>query len=145
MVLTRILLHLIFSTKDRAAIITPEIEPDLFAYIGGICRDCESPLLVAGGMPDHVHLLVSLSKNRAVSDLLMQVKRGSSKWIKPHVTDFAWQDGYGAFSIGESGLAQTTAYILNQKHHHRHRTFKEELLQFLQRYGMEYDERYIWS
>lgn len=146
--LTRLLVHLIFSTKDRIPLIPCELEPDLYSYLGGICRDCDSPLLVAGGMPDHVHLLVSLSKNRALSDLLMEVKRGSSKWMKTQgsaLREFAWQDGYAGFSIGESGVPAVTAYIQNQKEHHRTRTFKEELVEFLVKYGVEYDERYIWS
>jgi REP element-mobilizing transposase RayT len=99
-------------------------------------------------MPDHVHLLVSLSKNRPLSELLMEVKRGSSKWIKtqdPSLGSFAWQDGYAGFSIGESGVSQLTTYIHNQKKHHETHTFKEELIEFLRKHGVDYDERYIWS
>lgn len=144
--LTRILVHFIFSTKDRDPLITPELEPELFSYIGGITREYQSPLLAAGGTPDHVHLLVSLSKNMAASDLLMNLKKDSSKWIKTKgVSAFAWQDGYAGFSIGESGVDATRAYLARQKEHHARKTFKEELIEFLQKYGVEYDERHLWS
>jgi len=146
--LTRLLVHVIFSTKNRENIITPNIEPALFSYMGGICRECESPLLAASGMPDHVHLLVSLSKNLALSTLLQQVKKDSSKWIKttgPEFGRFSWQDGYAAMSIGQSGLAACRTYIANQREHHATRTFKEELIEFLEKYEIEFDEGFLWT
>jgi REP element-mobilizing transposase RayT len=146
--LTRLLVHVIFSTKDRENLITPDLEPDLFSYMGGICRECESPLLAAGGMPDHVHLLVSLSKNWALSTLLQQVKKDSSKWIKrvaPQFSGFSWQDGYAGMSIGHSGLDACRTYIANQKQHHATKTFKEELIEFLEKYEIEFDEGFLWT
>jgi REP element-mobilizing transposase RayT len=146
--LTKILLHITFSTKDRHEVLPASIEPELFAYIGGICRRMESPVHAANGVPDHIHLLVSLSKNVAVSELMLNIKRDSSKWIKdrdPGMSDFAWQDGYFAFSIGESGVGALKEYIANQKEHHRTVDFKDEVRMFLRKYGIDWDERYIWS
>lgn len=144
--LTRILVHLIFSTKERARLIPSELEKDLYAYLGGICRNLQSPLLDAGGDADHVHLVVSLAKTISVADLLLPLKRDSSSWMKSHgTTDFYWQDGYAAFSVGESQLPVLHRYLARQKEHHRRKTFKEELLAFLERYKVQYDERYLWE
>jgi putative transposase len=146
--LTKILVHFIFSTKNRAAIITPEIEPRLHAYMRGISKNHGSPTLAMNGMPDHVHMLISMSKTIAAADLMEVVKKESSKWIKKEgqeFSEFHWQDGYAGFSIGESGLEQVRHYIDNQKSHHERMTFKEELLMFLKKYNVEYDERYIWT
>ncbi len=146
--LTSLLVHLIFSTKNRARLITPEVEPDLFAYIGGILKNYQSRLLDAGGTSDHVHLLVSQSKNIALSELLKDVKKDSSSWIKTQgreYRDFHWQDGYGAFSFGNRDLPALKRYVATQKEHHQKQTFQEELIQFLEESGIEYDERYLWS
>lgn len=146
--LTKILLHVTFSTKNRAALIPEPIEPDLYAYIGGICRRMESPLLAMGGTAGHVHMMVSLGKTVVLSELMLHVKRDSSKWIKekdPPLGAFGWQDGYFAFSIGESGVDALRAYIANQKEHHKTVDFKDEVRAFLRKYGIEWDERYIWE
>jgi putative transposase len=145
---TRILLHVVFSTKNRIPMIDPEIESELYAYIGGVCRNHASPLLAAGGTDNHIHLLISQSKNVALSHLVMDVKKDSSKWLKtkiPRLSAFHWQDGYGGFSIGESGVEALTAYITRQKEHHKLRTFEEEFLDLLARYGIEYDPKLIWD
>ena len=115
---------------------------------GGILKNNSSPLLAAGGTSDHVHLLVSLSKNIALSILLKDVKKDSSSWIKTKgeiFKDFHWQDGYGAFSISQSEVPGLKSYIANQKKHHRKQTFQEELIQFFDEYEIEYDERYLWN
>jgi REP element-mobilizing transposase RayT len=146
--LVSLLVHIIFSTKNRERIITPEIEPELFAYMGGILRNHESRLLDAGGTDDHVHLLVSQSKNVSLSALLNDVKKDSSSWIKTkgsRFRNFHWQDGYGAFSIGKSDVPALKQYLAGQKEHHRKRTFKEELIEILEEYGVAYDERYLWD
>jgi len=146
--LVSLLLHVVFSTKNREPLITPEIEPELFAYIGGILRNKESCLLNAGGTADHVHLLVSQSKNTSLSSLMKDVKKDSSSWIKTRGSrfrNFHWQDGYGAFSIGQSQIADLKKYIARQKEHHRKRSFQEELIAFLEEYGIAYDERYLWK
>lgn len=146
--LTSLLVHIIFSTKYRQQIITPDIEPDLFAYIGGILRNNNSRLLTAGGTADHVHLLVSQSKTISLSELVMDVKKDSSSWLKTQdrrFRNFHWQDGYGGFSVGMSEVPRLKQYIAKQKEHHRKVTFQEELLQFLKEYEIEYDERYLWN
>jgi len=146
--LTRLLVHITFSTKRREALIPEEIEPNLYAYIGGICRRMESPLLAMGGITDHVHLLVSLGKTVALADLMLNIKRDSSKWIKeqdPALSAFGWQDGYFAFSIGESVVDALRIYIANQNEHHKTVTFKDEMRGFLRKYGIEWDERYAWD
>ena len=145
--LTNLLVHAIFSTKNRASLITAEVEPDLFAYIGGILRNHESRLLAAGGTNDHVHLLISQSKNIALSALMQAVKQGSSAWIKTEgnvFSSFHWQDGYAGFSVGQSEVPRLKQYIANQKDHHRKQSFQEELIKFLEEYGIAYDERYLW-
>jgi putative transposase len=146
--LTKLLIHVTFSTKHRAATIPQALEPNLYAYIGGICRRMESPLLAMGGVADHVHLLVSLSKTVTLSELMLNIKRDSSKWIKdqdPTLSGFAWQDGYFAFSLGESGAAALKTYIAHQKEHHKTVSFKDEVLLLLAKYRIEYNERYIWE
>lgn len=146
--LVSLMVHVIFSTKNREPFLTPEIEPELFAYMGGILKNHESRLLDAGGIADHVHLLISQSKNIALSALMKDVKKDSSSWLKTKgrsFRNFHWQDGYGGFSIGKSQIQDLKEYIANQKEHHRRRSFQEELIQFLDAYGIEYDERYLWN
>jgi putative transposase len=146
--LVSLLAHLVFSTKNREPFITTEIEPELFAYVGGILNNHDSRLLDAGGTADHVHLLVSQSKNISLSALMKDIKKDSSSWIKTKGSEFRnfhWQDGYGAFSVGKSEIPELKKYIASQKEHHRKRTFKEELIEFLEEYGVAYDERYLWK
>lgn len=146
--LTRLLVHTIFSTKNRANLIKPDIGPSLYAYIGGICRNADSPLLAAGGTANHLHLLMSLSKSRSLADLMMHVKKDSSKWIKTqaaYFADFQWQEGYGGFTIGESQVDDLKRYIDRQKEHHRATTFEEELVALLKKYNVAYDEKYLWA
>jgi putative transposase len=145
--LVSLLVHLVFSTKNRADLITPEIESDLYAYLSGIMKNHDSRCLAAGGMPNHVHLLISLSKNEPLSAVVAELKKSSSKWIKTRglkFRNFSWQDGYGAFSIGQSNVEALTRYIARQKEHHRARTFESELVGLLEKYGVVYDERYLW-
>ena len=146
--LVSLMAHVIFSTKNREPFITPETEPELFAYIGGILKNHESRLLDAGGTADHVHLLISQSKNVSLSSLMKDVKKDSSAWIKTKGSafrNFHWQDGYGAFSVGQSDRTELKKYIASQKEHHRKRTFQEELIAFFEEYGLAYDERYLWK
>ena len=146
--LVSLLVHLVFSTKNRVDFITPDIEPDLFAYLSAILNRHESRCLAVGGTANHVHLLVSMSKNVALSALVGELKKSSSKWIKTkgnQFRDFGWQDGYGAFSIGESNVSALKRYISRQKEHHRARTFESEILSLLEKYGVKYDERYLWG
>lgn len=145
--LTRLLVHVVFSTKDRRPLIDADIEARLHAYIVGICSNLESTALAIGGMENHVHLLVNLSKNVALSAFMMTLKKESSRWIKTAsgaYADFHWQDGYGAFTVGESQVEAVTEYIRNQKERHKTVSFEEELLAFAQRYGVAYDPQYLW-
>ena len=146
--LVSLMVHVVFSTKNREPLITLDIEPELFAYIGGILKNKESRLIDAGGTADHVHLLISQSKNKALSSLMKDVKKDSSSWVKTKekgLRNFHWQDGYGGFSIGKSDIPGLKQYLASQKEHHRKRSFQEELIQFLNEYGIEYDERYLWN
>jgi REP element-mobilizing transposase RayT len=146
--LANILLHVIFSTKNRSPFIDPEIEGELFPYLASICRACGSPSHAIGGTENHVHIACSLSRTLTVSKLLEEIKRNSSKWIKTkgaQFRSFAWQNGYGAFSIGESQLVNLKGYIARQREHHRVKTFQEEFREFLTRYQIQYDERYVWD
>ncbi len=146
--LTRLLVHIIFSTKNRQPWITPEIEAALFAYIGAVCRSQGCSLIAAGAADDHIHLLVVLSKTQTLSDLLLEIKRDSSKWIKTKGAQFArfgWQDGYAGFTIGQSQVEAVTKYLAGQRRRHRKLTFKEELVALLEKYKVEYDPKYLWD
>ncbi|HEX9943262.1 MAG TPA: IS200/IS605 family transposase [Thermoanaerobaculia bacterium] len=146
--LSRILVHLVFSTKHRAAVLTPEIRAELHPYLAVVLRGHECPPLQVGGVEDHVHLLFGLSRTRTVAQVVETVKTSSSKWIKTKGKDFAefhWQAGYGAFSVSQSNATATIRYIQNQPEHHRKVTFQDEYRKFLKRYQIDYDERYVWD
>lgn len=139
--------HLIFSTEERVSLITPDFRQRLYDYIGGVITNAKGRLLSAGGTRDHIHLLTSLRPKPAVADILRDVKANSSKWIHetyPDLRSFAWQDGYGAFTVSYSHLDQVRRYIAQQETHHARKTFQEEFIQFLERHGIEYDPQYIW-
>jgi len=139
--------HIIFSTKDRRPSLTAELTPDLLAYMGGIIRNLGGKVIDANARPDHVHCLVSFPPALAVADALRVLKTNSSVWV--HETRrraaFAWQTGYGAFSVSQSNVAAVVKYIRNQDQHHRRVTFQGEFIAFLKRHGIAYDERYIWE
>jgi len=146
--LARVLVHLIFSTKERANLIRPDVEKELHAYLAGIANNLDSPCFAVNGTNNHVHLLVSQSKNLALAKLVEEVKKGSSKWIKTKsaaLRGFHWQDGYAAFSVSQSKAQAVERYIARQREHHRKRSFQEELIEFLRTHGVEYDERYLWT
>jgi putative transposase len=144
--LTNLLVHFIFSTKDRVPIIGPDIESDLHAYLGGIIRELGGVALSINGTADHVHLLVRLPANQSVADLVRLVKTNSSRWAHerwPDCHEFAWQTGYGAFSVSESVLDGVRDYISQQKQHHKKRSFQEEFLIFLPKNNITVEERYL--
>jgi REP-associated tyrosine transposase len=146
--LVSLLVHVVFSTKHRADLIKPEIEQELFAFMAGIVKNKESRLLAANGTANHIHLLISLSKNIALSSLIQELKKSTSKWIKTRVTglnEFHWQDGYAAFSIGESNVVALKQYIARQKEKHQKKSFESEVIEFLKKYGIEYDETFLWD
>jgi REP element-mobilizing transposase RayT len=139
--------HIVFSTKQRQPLIETEVQPRLFEYLGGIFRGHSSRLIAAGGVPDHVHLLVSLGREIAVADVLRLVKTNSSRWMHKEIglARFAWQSGYGAFAVSFSNINQVRSYLTKQEEHHRRVTFQEEFRELLRRHGLEWDERYVWD
>ncbi len=146
--LAQIYIHLIFSVKDRVPLLQPAIYQDLSAYLGGICEKIDSPLISAGIVSDHTHLLFRQSKTIALARAVERIKTGSSHWLKrqsPQLNCFHWQAGYGAFSVSASKLETVRDYILRQEEHHQNKTFQEEFKEFLDRYGIEYDERFLWD
>lgn len=145
--LVKVLIHVVFSTKDRADLILPEIESALFAYIHGIVENNKSKLIIANGTMNHIHLLISLGRAIGISELIGDIKRGSSGWIKKQgdFRHFYWQEGYGAFSIGQSQVPTVVSYIRDQKKHHTESDFKTEFRSLLKKYQVEYDERYVWD
>lgn len=145
--LSKVLVHVIFSTKHRQAIIPETICPRLHAYIAGILDNLNSPSLQTGGVSDHVHTLFVLGRTISQAEVVEQIKKNSSKWMKTDAGAplFSWQAGYGAFSIGESQAVTVIRYIQNQAEHHRKMTFQQEFRKFLERYKVAYDERYVWD
>lgn len=146
--LSDIVIHTVFSTKDRRKCIFPEIEKDLHAYLGSLCKDMGCFPYIIGGVEDHVHILLGMSRNIGFSKLLQNLKSNSSRWMKEQDSNyhlFSWQKGFGAFSVDRSNFKKVFQYIKNQKEHHKTRGFKEEFLLLLQRSGIEYDERYLWN
>ena len=144
--LGKVLVHVVFSTKNRQRIVGPESRGPLHGYLAVVVRDIGCDSLRIGGTDDHVHALVSLARTRSVADLVQAMKGQSSKWMKEErgVPMFSWQAGYGAFSIGASQVEALTRYIERQEEHHRRRSCQDELRAFLHRYGVQYDERFIW-
>jgi putative transposase len=145
---TCLLYHIIFSTKNRQRWISPDIEERLWSYLGGIAEKNGMTPLKNGGIEDHVHIVVGLPPTMAPSKAVQLLKGGSSLWIHetfPELADFAWQDGYGAFTVSKSQLPDLIEYVKNQREHHRTRTFQEEYRAFLEKHGIEYDERYLWG
>ncbi|MBI5094570.1 MAG: transposase [Candidatus Hydrogenedentes bacterium] len=147
--LAKIYVHIIFSTKNRAQFLADEeFRNHAHAYLAGIFNANDSPALVVGGVADHVHALCLLSKTEKLADLIGMVKRSSSKWLKTqdgNLGEFAWQNGYGAFSVSYSSVTRVRNYILNQETHHAKVSFQDEFRKFLKRHAVEYDERYVWD
>jgi len=141
-------IHIIFSTKNRKPLILPEVEKDLYAYLGGICKRMDSTPLKICGTTNHVHILCKLSKKVTLVKLLEELKSHSSSWIKTKsdkLNGFYWQDGYGAFSVNPAQVDVVINYIANQKEHHKQKSFQEEYRAFLKKYNVDYDERYVWD
>lgn len=147
--LSKILLHTVFSTKDRRPFLQDrELREELHRYLGGILSNLECQPIIVGGVEDHVHLLCALSRTCTPAELVKEVKRGSSIWIKTKsadLQDFSWQNGYGIFSIGFSQVPQLRSYIAGQEEHHQRMSFQDEFRGLLKRYEVDYDERYVWD
>lgn len=140
--------HIIFSTKNRTQLITTGIQERLWRYLGGICSDLNCTPIQIGGSADHIHILCILSREVALSDLVRKLKSHSTVWVKAtfhEAYDFCWQRGYGAFSVNPQEKDTVIEYIVHQQEHHKNRSFQDELLVFLKKYGVTYDEKYLWS
>lgn len=140
--------HLVFSTKNRERWIVPDIEGRVWSYLGGIAKENKMTPIQIGGVEDHVHILVGASPTLAPSKIAQLSKGGSSAWIHekfPDMKAFAWQDGYGAFTVSRSNLDEVATYIRGQREHHRHKTFQEEYITFLRKHGVQYDDRYVFD
>src|SRR3974390_3132965 len=146
--LGQVIVHTVFSTKDRRPWLDPAIRPRMHAYLATVCRDCGCEAYRVGGVGDHVHIAASLSRIVSQSELLEKIKKTSSAWIKTQGEDyesFFWQAGYGAFSIGYSQLNDLRRYIENQDEHHKTKSFQEEYRESLRKYNTQFDERYVWD
>lgn len=146
--LASVLVHLVFSTKNREPLITEAIEPELHKYLSTVFRGCDSPALLVGGDKDHIHALFSLSRKWAIANIVEEVKTNSSKWIKTkgeELRQFHWQSGYGAFSVSQSNVEEVKNYIANQKDHHCKKEYQTEYRQLLNAHQVEFDERYVWD
>jgi len=146
--LSSILVHLTFSTKERRPLVDPAVAAELHKYLAAICHNQGCPAHEVGGTEDHVHIFFTLSRTMALADVVQEIKRSSSKWIKTkghRYRSFAWQAGYAAFSVAQSGADAVRRYIRDQKRHHAKRDFRAELRALLERHNVDYDERYVWD
>ena len=140
--------HLIFSTKNRISILDGEVRPNVHAYLATLARDLDSKFVVAGGVEDHVHMLFDMPKMCCAAQFVEKVKKDSSKFVKTlgmQYREFYWQRGYAMFSVGPTQRDVVEKYIRNQEEHHRTNSFQDELRGLLERYGIEFDERYVWD
>ncbi len=145
---TQLLYHIVYSTKNRHAWLTQPIRDRLYPYLGGGIRDEGGTALAIGGVADHVHILARLRQDKAISAVIGAIKANSSGWIHREFADlaeFAWQDGYAAFTVSKSQVERLRRYIARQEEHHRKRSFQEELLALLDAHEIEYDPRYLWG
>jgi len=145
--LSKLYVHIVFHIKNSRAKIRKKDKCELYSYIGSIIKDNESIPIIINGVEDHIHILCIMSKNIALAKLVEEVKRHSSRWIKTkgnHYINFAWQGGYGGFSVSPSLHDRTKLYIQNQEEHHQKMSFKEEYLLFLKEYDIDYNEKYLW-
>jgi REP element-mobilizing transposase RayT len=143
-----IILFFIFSTKNRVSHIHPDIENRVWSYLGGIARKHRMTAIEIGGIEDHIHALVLAPNRFSPADIAQFLKGDSSKWIHDEFTDlrdFGWQDGYAAFTVSKSIVPDVVRYIRDQRKHHHKKTFQEEYIEFLEKRGVEYDERYLWG
>lgn len=139
------LIHCIFSTKERAPLIPPDRQEELWAYVLGIARNMNFKVLAIGGVTDHLHLLLSLPPKMNLAKVMCDLKTNSSKWMRESGANFAWQEGYGAFSVSPSRIADVQRYIRNQGEHHKKRNFEQEFMDLLKKSGVEFDEKYVFG
>ena len=143
---TNLLTHIVFSTKDRMPVIEEQLRPELYAYLGGLTRELKGRSYGINGTADHVHMLIRVRPAQTLADVMRVVKTNSSRWARRKwKAGFAWQTGYGSFSVSESNVPAVCRYVANQEQHHRTRSFQEEFVVFLKNNKISYDERYIWE
>ena len=146
--LANLYVHLIFSTKDRVPFLTNQVRPDLHAYMATVLANLNSPAVLINSVADHVHILFNMGRTVTLAQVVEDVKKSSSKWIKTQgasFSQFAWQAGYGGFSVSESNAPQVANYIQNQEEHHRRKSYQDEYREFLTKHKIEFDERYLWD
>ncbi|MCG3166275.1 MAG: hypothetical protein POELPBGB_02053 [Bacteroidia bacterium] len=145
---TQLYIHVVFAVKGRESLIQPEWEEELYKYVTGIVRNKEQKMLAINGMPDHIHFFIGMKPSCSLSDLVREIKKSSNEFIKEKKFTkykFSWQEGFGAFSYSHSQLTDVIQYIMNQKEHHKKKTFKEEYLDFLNKFDVEYNEQYLFE
>jgi putative transposase len=142
---SRLLVHVVFSTKDRTASLKADIRTDLFAYMGGIIQNFGGQSVLINGVADHVHLLFSIPATMAMAESMKIIKAKSSRWMRGRDRSFTWQPGYAAFSVSQSSVGQVTKYIASQQEHHKRVQFEDEFFSLLKKYEMVYDEQYVWA
>lgn len=146
--LSNLVIHVIFSTKNRERLLDASVRPNLFSYLATVARNADCECYRVGGVEDHVHLAIRLSRSISVSKLISTLKTASSQWLKiqaPELANFSWQSGYGVFSVSPSDLELLQSYIDRQEEHHQKKTFQDEFRAFLTKYEIAYDERYVWD
>jgi REP element-mobilizing transposase RayT len=144
--LAKVNVHIVFSTKYAQHVIPSKIRNELHAYMIGVLKNLGSYVYALYANPNHVHILSTLPRTLTLADLVSKTKTSTTKWLKLHgITNFGWQDGYGVFSVSASMVDKVRNYILHQEEHHRKANFQDELRRFLNEYGLEYDERYLWD
>lgn len=147
--LANVLVHIVFSTKERRALLqNHDLRIEMHRYLAGISTHLECPAIIVGGAIDHVHLLANQSRTITLADWVKELKRASSLWAKkksPQWSTFQWQAGYGAFSVSQSQKERVKEYIRSQEEHHRQLSFQDELRQILKKHGIAFDERYVWD
>jgi REP element-mobilizing transposase RayT len=145
---TKLLYHVVFSTKERAPFIDAEVASDLHAYYGGIVRELKGEAVIVGGAADHLHALLRLPPSLSISEAMRVVKANTSLWVhqtRPRLSAFAWQTGYAAFTVSRSGAHAVAHYIATQEEHHRRMSYQDELRELLRRHDIDYDEAYLWD
>ncbi len=146
--LSKVILHIVFSTKNREPWLDSHVRPRMHAYLATICRDVAAEVVRVGGVGDHVHIVTTLPRTVSQAELVERIKKVSSKWIKTldaRSRGFFWQRGYGAFSVSPNQIEAVLQYVEAQEEHHRTRTFQEEYCELLRKHGVDFDERYVWD
>ena len=151
--LSNVMLHLVYSTKNRVALLTDEcLQKELYAYTSTVLKSLDCQSIIIGGVSDHIHILFVMSRTKSISDVIKHVKKETSKWLKTRSTDyglilskFSWQSGYGIFSVSASQKSKVINYIRTQKQHHKTLSFKNEIITFYKKHEIKYDERYLWD